>query len=133
VGFVACRSARNLSYQDKLPVEGHAEELLQLKGQDLIGVPLKVRTSPPACSSLLLAALHFINLPLPPRMVSFAKFDHLPKVGVNEVAFPLRVQAPNSQLPRVFMLPLLTALKGKGNGIVTSMPPDAQLHNMDAV
>ena len=36
------RSARNLSYQDKLPVEGHAEELLQLKGQDLIGVPLKV-------------------------------------------------------------------------------------------
>ena len=37
-----CRSARNLSYQDKLPVEGQAEELLQMKGQDLIGVPLKV-------------------------------------------------------------------------------------------
>ena len=39
---VVCRSARNLSYQDKLPVEGQAEELLQMKGQDLIGVPLKV-------------------------------------------------------------------------------------------
>ena len=65
MGSVACRSARNLSYQDKLPVEGHAEELLQLKGHDLIGVPLKVRTPPPTCSSLLLAALHLINLPLP--------------------------------------------------------------------
>jgi len=41
-----CRSARNLSYQDKLPVEGDAEELLQLKGQDLIGVPLKVSSEP---------------------------------------------------------------------------------------
>lgn len=66
----ACRSARNLSYQDKLPIEGHAEELLQLKGQDLIGVPLKVRKTPPACSALLLAALHFVNLPLPPDGVS---------------------------------------------------------------
>ena len=42
--LVFCRSARNLSYQDKLPVEGSAEQLLELKGQDLIGVPLKVST-----------------------------------------------------------------------------------------
>lgn len=40
-----CRSARNLSYQDKLPVEGYAEQLLELKGQDLIGVPLKVNVT----------------------------------------------------------------------------------------
>lgn len=132
VGPMACSSARNLSYQDKLPVEGHAEELLQLKGQDLIGVPLKVRTTPPICSSLLLAALHLINLPLPQNGIS-CKFDHLQKVVAAELAFPLRMQALNSQLPQVYMLPLLTVLKGKGNGIVPSTPPDAQYRNMDAV
>ena len=54
-GHVLCRSARNLSYQDKLPVEGRAEELLQMKGQDLIGVPLKVffpKTPCPQCQHL---------------------------------------------------------------------------------
>ena len=40
--MLICRSARNLSHQDKLPVEGFAEQLLELKGQDLLGVPLKV-------------------------------------------------------------------------------------------
>jgi leucyl-tRNA synthetase len=35
------------------------------------------------------------------------------------------MQAPNSQLPRVFVLPLLTISVGKGTGIVTSVPSDA--------
>ena len=37
------RSARNLSWQDRLPPTGAPECLLPLKGQDLIGVPLAVR------------------------------------------------------------------------------------------
>ena len=49
-GLAPRRSARNLSYQDKLPVEGHAEELLQIKGQDLMGVPLKVCTQLTCCT-----------------------------------------------------------------------------------
>ena len=36
------RSALNLSYQDRLPVNGQPECLLALTGQDLIGTPLKV-------------------------------------------------------------------------------------------
>ena len=40
--ILTARSARNLAYQDKLPKQGEAELLLSLKGQDLIGVPLKV-------------------------------------------------------------------------------------------
>ncbi len=39
--------------------------------------------------------------------------------------FQLHLQAPNSQLPRVFVLPLLTISMGKGTGIVTSVPSDA--------
>jgi len=35
------RSALNLSYQEKTPVRGQPECLLELTGQDLIGVPLK--------------------------------------------------------------------------------------------
>lgn len=38
------RSARNLSYQDRLPETGKPELLLSLTGQDLIGVPLEVRS-----------------------------------------------------------------------------------------
>jgi len=37
------RSARNLSWQDRLPPTGAPERLLALTGQDLIGVPLRVR------------------------------------------------------------------------------------------
>ena len=37
------RSALNLSYQDRLPITGKPECLLNLVGQDLIGTPLKVR------------------------------------------------------------------------------------------
>ena len=37
----------------------------------------------------------------------------------------MHMQAPNSQLPRVFVLPLLTISMGKGTGIVTSVPSDA--------
>ena len=40
--ILTARSARNLAFQDKLPKQGEAELLLLLKGQDLIGVPLKV-------------------------------------------------------------------------------------------
>lgn len=39
---MTARSARNLSFQDRLPQAGETELLLALKGQDLIGVPLKV-------------------------------------------------------------------------------------------
>lgn len=39
---MTARAARNLAFQDKTPVPGQAELLLTLKGQDLIGVPLKV-------------------------------------------------------------------------------------------
>ena len=42
------RSARNLAFQDKTPNPGQAELLLPLKGQDLIGIPLKVRPSFPS-------------------------------------------------------------------------------------
>lgn len=38
---MTARSALNLSWQDRMPVEGRPELLLALKGQDLIGVPLK--------------------------------------------------------------------------------------------
>ena len=37
------RSALNLAYQDRLPVWGKPEALLELKGSDLLGVPLQVR------------------------------------------------------------------------------------------
>jgi leucyl-tRNA synthetase len=37
------RAARNLSWQDRLPPTGAPERLLALTGQDLIGVPLRVR------------------------------------------------------------------------------------------
>ena len=40
--ILTARSARNLAFQDKLPKQGEAELLLPLKGQDLIGAPLKV-------------------------------------------------------------------------------------------
>ena len=36
------RAARNLAYQDRTPQAGKAECLLELKGSDLIGLPLKV-------------------------------------------------------------------------------------------
>lgn len=36
------RSARNLSWQDRMPTTGQPERLLQLQGQDLIGTPLEV-------------------------------------------------------------------------------------------
>ena len=42
---MAARAARNLSYQDRLPETGQATLLLSLKGQDLMGVPLAVRSS----------------------------------------------------------------------------------------
>ena len=35
------------------------------------------------------------------------------------------MQVPNSQLARVYVLPLLTISMGKGTGIVTSVPSDA--------
>ena len=35
------------------------------------------------------------------------------------------MQVPNSQLERVYVLPLLTISMGKGTGIVTSVPSDA--------
>lgn len=44
--IMTARSARNLSFQDRMPVEGQPELLLELKGQDLIGVPLKASPSP---------------------------------------------------------------------------------------
>ena len=42
VYVVTARAARNMAFQDALPQEGRAEQLLALKGQDLIGLPLKV-------------------------------------------------------------------------------------------
>ena len=36
------RSARNLSWQEKMPETGKPHNLLQLTGQDLIGTPLQV-------------------------------------------------------------------------------------------
>lgn len=44
---MTARSALNLSWQDRMPMEGRPELLLPLKGQDLIGVPLKVRALGP--------------------------------------------------------------------------------------
>eukprot|EP00955_Chlamydomonas_euryale_P086267 364201-Chlamydomonas_euryale.AAC.2 len=38
--IMAARAALNLSYQEKTPVAGQPECLLELKGQDLIGTPL---------------------------------------------------------------------------------------------
>ncbi|BDA46666.1 Leucine-tRNA ligase, cytoplasmic [Coccomyxa sp. Obi] len=43
---MTARSALNLSWQDRMPVEGRPELLLALKGQDLIGVPLKAPNCP---------------------------------------------------------------------------------------
>ena len=43
---MTARAARNLSYQDRMPVTGRPELLLQLKGQDLIGLPLHVTPRP---------------------------------------------------------------------------------------
>ena len=40
--IMAHRSALNLSYQDRMPVTGQPECLLNMTGQDLIGTPLKV-------------------------------------------------------------------------------------------
>lgn len=40
--IIAARAARNMSYQDRFPETGKAEPLMTVKGQDLIGVPLKV-------------------------------------------------------------------------------------------
>ena len=37
------RSARNLAFQDRTATPGKSESILQFKGQDLIGTPLKVR------------------------------------------------------------------------------------------
>ena len=42
---MAQRSARNLSWQDKLPKQGEPECLLQVSGQDLLGTKLQVRLS----------------------------------------------------------------------------------------
>lgn len=39
------RSALNLSYQDRMPVTGHPEKLMSLKGTDLLGLPV----SSPRC------------------------------------------------------------------------------------
>ena len=47
VYIMTARSALNLSWQDRMPVEGRPELLLPLKGQDLIGVPLKASLSAP--------------------------------------------------------------------------------------
>ena len=44
VYVMTARAARNLSWQDRLPPTGAPERLLALKGQDLIGVPLKVHS-----------------------------------------------------------------------------------------
>jgi len=41
VYVVTERAALNLSYQEKLPIRGQPECLLELSGQDLIGVPLR--------------------------------------------------------------------------------------------
>ena len=49
VYILTARAARNLSWQDRLPPTGAPERLLALKGQDLIGVPLKARV----CCSLI--------------------------------------------------------------------------------
>ena len=45
VYVMTARSARNLSFQDRTPATGAPELLLSLKGQDLIGVPLKVSSA----------------------------------------------------------------------------------------
>ena len=74
VYVMTARSALNLSYQERTPERGAPECLLELTGQDLIGVPLA---------------------------------------------------APNSALPVVRVLPLLTILTNKGTGIVTSVPSDS--------
>ena len=60
---MTARSARNLSFQDRLPHPGKPELLLALTGQDLIGVPLKVSC---ICSAILEgnagALLHFFGM-----------------------------------------------------------------------
>ena len=38
---MAARSALNLSYQDRTPETGKPQKLLTVKGQDLIGLPVK--------------------------------------------------------------------------------------------
>lgn len=40
------RSALNLSYQDRMPVTGKPEKLLDLKGTDLLGLPIKSPRTP---------------------------------------------------------------------------------------
>lgn len=42
---MAHRSARNLSWQDKMPKQGEPECLLQVSGQDLLGTQLQVSLS----------------------------------------------------------------------------------------
>ena len=42
---MAQRSARNLSWQDKMPKQGEPECLLQVSGQDLLGTKLQVSLS----------------------------------------------------------------------------------------
>ena len=46
VYVMSMRAALNLSYQDRLPETGKPNVLLEIKGKDLIGVPLKVRRWP---------------------------------------------------------------------------------------
>lgn len=56
---MTARSARNLSFQDQTPQTGVAELLLALKGQDLIGVPLKVGGLPCLLSVPIIEATSF--------------------------------------------------------------------------
>ncbi|KAK9795569.1 hypothetical protein WJX73_002580 [Symbiochloris irregularis] len=44
--IVAARAARIMSYQDRFPETGKAEPILSVKGQDLLGVPLKAPNCP---------------------------------------------------------------------------------------
>lgn len=40
---MAERAALNLSYQDRMPTTGEPERLLTVKGNDLLGLPVKVK------------------------------------------------------------------------------------------
>ncbi len=134
------RSAYNLSFQERLPVMGEPECLMELKGHDLIGLPIKVCLCVVLCvggdfffvcvcvvwrstSTPQVHPLHFpyalhIHLTSPP----FISHIH-PCTSPRFIPPP--PQAPNAILDRVYVLPMLTILTNKGTGIVTSVPSDS--------
>ncbi|GAB4822876.1 hypothetical protein N2152v2_009922 [Parachlorella kessleri] len=101
---MAARSALNLSYQDRTPETGKPHKLLTVKGQDLIGLPVKASR----CGAG--GRVFEDREVLPGRRMDFVAQS---------------VSSPHTPHERIYVLPLLTILMNKGTGIVTSVPSDA--------